>query len=356
MSVGIRALAVAFPELVRENSYWREHHADAVATAEGRALARLFSMKAASEDPFDIEMAPYAGDPFRGTVERRVLAPGEGSLDLEQRAAGAALAAAGVEPDAMLVASFMPDSLGAGNAAYLSRRLGLRIPAWNLESACAGAVVGIKTAAALVRAGEYERILVVVSTCYSRALEPADSLSWFMADGAGAVLVGRSPDGDGLLGSHVISTQETCDAFRFELARDAQGAPCIRMRGGSEHAGRLMRERSAEQLRACVDGALARAGVALGDIAFFVFNTPVAWFARFCARVLGVDPARTISTYERYGNVGAALTTANLYHAASEGRIRRGDLVLVYAVGSVSTAGALVLRWGDVALGPAPDR
>jgi 3-oxoacyl-[acyl-carrier-protein] synthase-3 len=122
------------------------------------------------------------------------------------------------------------------------------------------------------------------------------------------------------------------------------------MRAGDPNAGRVMRDSAADQLRTCVHGVLARAGAKLDDVSFFIFNTPVAWFARFCARTLGIDPERTISVYPSYGNMGAALTTANLYHAAHAGKIRRGDLVLVYAIGSTSTAGATLMRWGDVAL------
>jgi 3-oxoacyl-[acyl-carrier-protein] synthase-3 len=357
-SAGIRALAVSFPDVVRTNDYWRTRYPEAVADAQQRTLARLFSAKsaAAPTDAFDIEMAPYLSDPFRGTVERRALAPGETSLDIERRAAEGAIAAAGMsaaDVGAVMVASMIPDTIGLGNAAHLTKKMGLSVPAWNVESACCGFVVATQTAAALVRAGEYESVLVIVSSANSRLLDDVDSLSWFMADGAGAALIGEVAPGEGFLGTKVIGTQETCNAFVFEAVAE-EGGSRVRLRGGDESAGRLMRERSEPQLHTCVDGALRAANVTLDDIQFFVFNTPVAWFARFCARALGIDPERTINMYPSYGNMGPALTTANLYHAAQARRIRKGDLVLVYAVGSVSTAGATVMRWGDVALGPLP--
>ena len=98
--VGIRALAIAFPDLVRENEYWRRTVPEAVADAEKKTLARLFSAGGAQAltHAFDIEMAPYLADPFRGTVERRVLRSGEGSLGIELRAARDALSAAGTAP------------------------------------------------------------------------------------------------------------------------------------------------------------------------------------------------------------------------------------------------------------------
>jgi 3-oxoacyl-[acyl-carrier-protein] synthase-3 len=358
-SVGIRSLAVSFPDVVRTNDYWRTRCPDAVADAQQRTLARLFSAKssAAPTDPFDIEMAPYLSDPFRGTVERRALGPGETSLHIERRAAEGALAAAGVSASdvgAVMVASMIPDTLGVGNAAHLTRQMGMSVPAWNVESACATFMVALQTAGALIRCGEYESVLVVVSSSYTQLTDDADSLSWFLADGAGAALIGEVAPGEGVLGTKIIGTQETCNAFVWEPIPDGKGGVRVRMRAGEESAGRVMRERTEAQLRASVDGALAAAGLTLNDIQFFVFNTPVAWFSRFCARALGIDPERTLSMYPSYGNIGVALTTANLYHAAEAGKIRKGDLVLVFAIGSASTAGATVMRWGDVALGPPP--
>jgi 3-oxoacyl-[acyl-carrier-protein] synthase-3 len=358
-SVGIRSLAVSFPNVVRTNEYWRSRYPEAVAGAQEKSLARLFSAKEAGAptDAFDVEMGPYTSDPFRGTVERRALAPGENSLHIERRAAEGALAAANMAPgevEAVMVASIIPNTLGTGNAAHLTRQMGMTVPAWNVESGCCGFMVAMQTATALVRAGEYENVLVAASSSYSHLVDDTDSLSWFLADGAGAALIGEVPEGEGVLGSKFIGTQETCNAFVFEPVPDGKGGARVRMRAGEESAGRMMRERSEPQLRLCVDGALRAAGVTLDDIKFFVVNTPTAWFARFCARALGVDPERTISMYPTYGNMGVALTTANLYHAAAAGKMRRGDLVLVYAVGSISTAGATVMRWGDVALGPMP--
>lgn len=355
---GIQSLAVRFPAGVRTNDYFRERYPAAVAMAEDKTLSRMFSPPdtTSSNYAFDIEMKPYLTDPFRGTVERRVLGPGESARDLELQAAKDALAAAKLQPgdvDALIAASFIPDTLGAGNAAYLCRDLGVKGPGWNLESACSGSVVALQNAAALVRAGEYRRVLVVTSCTYTRMNDEADSLSWFMGDGAGAFVVGSMPDGEGVLGSKIVSTQETCGCFYLELSKDARGEACIRMRAG-ESAGRVMRDTAAPQLIECCRGAIAAAGLSIEDIAFFVFNTPLAWFASFAARALEIEPERTISMYPSYGNMGPMLVPANLFHAAHSRRIRKGDLVLVYSVGTVSTAGAIVMRWGDVPLGPPP--
>ncbi|AKT42218.1 3-oxoacyl-ACP synthase III family protein [Chondromyces crocatus] len=355
---GLKSLAICSPSTLRTPDYWRKHHAQAVAEAESKSLGRLFAGGSApSTDPFQIEMQPYLSTPFRGTVECRVLGPEETPLSLELQAARGALAAAQLSPgdlDAIIVASFVPDRLFPGNAVFLARELGAAAPAWNLESTCTGAIVGLQSASALIQAGAYRNVLLVSSCSYSRMLELSDSLSWFMGDGAGALVLGEVPEPYGVLGTKLVNTQSTCGAFGTGVKLDEDGRAVFRMWSGDEEAARRMRDDAASQLEASVAGVTAATGVALEDIDFFVFNTPTAWFASFCARVLGISSERTISVYPRYGNIGAALMMANLFHAAHEKKIAAGDLVLLYGVGSVSTAGATLVRWGDVALGPLP--
>ena len=107
-------------------------------------------------------------------------------------------------------------------------------------------------------------------------------------------------------------------------------------------------------MRVCCQGAAEAAGVALRDIDFFIFHTPVPWFAPFAARALEVDPSRTICTNRWFSNVGPALMPANLHYAARQRKIKHGDLVLLQSIGSASSAGAVVMRWNAPPLGPAP--
>jgi 3-oxoacyl-[acyl-carrier-protein] synthase III len=355
--VGIRAMSVAFPDEVRDNSYWRVHHPELLAAAEQATLSRIWSADASNAESaeFDDEMRPYLADPFRGTVERRILAAGEGALVLERKAARDALAAAGVAPgdvDALIVGSFLPDQIGTGNAAFLARDLGLRGAAWNIESACATAMPALVSACALVRDGTFRNALVVVSCTYSRVTDPTDSLSWFMGDGAGAWLVGPVASGQGLLGAHLVHSGETCGTAWYEPVPATPGRFAAMYSGAG--AGRTFRDTGKATLVTCCRGAVERAGVSLHDIALFAFATPTAWYARFGARCLGIDPERTIDMYRYFGNIGAALPMTNLYYAAAQGRMRADDLVLVYCVGSVSSAGAVVMRWANVALAAPP--
>jgi 3-oxoacyl-[acyl-carrier-protein] synthase-3 len=353
---GVLSVAVAFPPLLRLNRYWEERHPTMVSGAREKGLARFWSAPSGSDDPFTVAMVPFMKDPFRGAIARRFLAPGQTALDLECEAATQALAAAGLEArdiDLALVGSFLPDQIGVGNAAFLARRLGLVGNAWNIESACTTGMVGLEIASSYVRSGLAKRVLVVVSCTYSRALDETDSMIWSVGDGAAAYVVGEVPRTEGILATHGLHTAETCGAMFYDLEPDALGVIGPRMKAG-ESGSRALRDTVEVYLLECTEGVLDKAGLRLNDIDFFVTTTPVAWFSRFAAAVLGFEQSRTIDTHALYANTGPVLVPTNLHAAASAGRIHKGDLVLVYQMGSVSSRMAAIMRWGDVRLGPLP--
>ena len=355
--VGIRSLAVNFPSILRTNDYYREKYPELVAQSEQRSLAKLFSLAGSTpSNEFDLEMMPYLSDPFRGTVQRRILAPGESSLMLEERAARDALDAAKLTPndvDLMIVASIWPEQIGFGNAAFLAQKLGLQGAAWNLDGACGVTPVALQTACALVRTGEYRNVLVVISCTYSRFVDEDDTISWFLSDGAGAFVVDSLENNQGILSTKTVHTSVLNDIVCLNITEDKQGNPQIRMQI-SKQAKKIFSETAAGLLRTCCQGAAAAAGVTMDQIDFFLFNTSTAWFARFATRILSIDPERTLNLYPQYANIGPVLTIANLYHAAQLGKIRENDLVLVYGFGAAGVASANVMRWGNVALGPDP--
>ncbi|MCC5608952.1 3-oxoacyl-ACP synthase [Nostoc sp. CHAB 5834] len=358
-SIGIRSLAVSFGSIIRTNEYWLKKFPQLI-PQERLRKPRLSQSTTASKDIVDIwsqAVAPYLSDPFRGNVERRVVDNNESSLTLEYRAAKDALNAAQMSPhevDLMIVASLFPEQVGHGNAAYLAQQLELRCPAWNLESTCSSALVALQNAHALIQTGTYRNALVVVSHIGSKTVDEEDTLSVSMGDGAGAFVVDVLKANQGILGSKIVNTAATCGAYVHELVTNTQGQPRIRTRTGENVS--TLAETSVNFVRTCCEGAVAAAGVTLAEIDFFAFNTPTAWYANVCIQALGINPERTINLYPRYANIGSVLAIANLYHAAQASKIRENDLILVYTKGAAATAAAVVMRWGDVALGlvPAP--
>jgi 3-oxoacyl-[acyl-carrier-protein] synthase-3 len=353
-SVGMRSLAIAHPNEVRTNDFFRRRHPELLERITMRAQEQLWERTTQPRNLMEEVMQPYLEDPFRGAVERRVLAEGESVLQLETLAARRALAAGRIgvdEIDLIIVASFLPDQVGVGNAPHVARELGAQCAAWNLESACSSSVVGFQTACNLARGGDYRNVLVVVSCSYTRYALEADPISWFLGDGAGAFVVGPVEDGLGYLGGYSMHSADTCGTWSHELELDDAGKPRITMRA-SPKTGAVMAATATTHVQKVCSSAAAAAGVALKDIGLFVFHTAVPWFTAFAARLLDVDPKKTICTNRLYGNTGAALMPANLLHAAHEGRVQRGELVMVQSVGAASSAGAAVMRWNEPGLGP----
>jgi 3-oxoacyl-[acyl-carrier-protein] synthase-3 len=351
MTGNITTLGVAFPRHIRTNAWWEDNQPELVAHARDATLAKVWA-GFGELSAYDRAIAPYLADPFRGTVERRVMSPDMSAQQLELAAARTALEAGGLDVgdiDLVLINALRPDSHVVGDAAFLAKQLGLRAPAINFETACSSALVGFHLASDLVSMGRYRRILVVTCCTYTRDVDLEDSFSWFLGDGAAAFVVEPASDASGLLGAHTIPTIETCGAFAYHLEL-AEGQPALRIRPDKHIAGQSIRDMSESYLRRCVDGALSEANLSLSDVDFLICNTPTAWYAQFCASVLGFE-GRTIDGYPSFANCGPVLWPNNLHTALREGRVRPGDVVLGFSIGSVSTASSVVFRVGDVALG-----
>jgi 3-oxoacyl-[acyl-carrier-protein] synthase III len=347
------SLAVRFPDRIVGNDELRRKYPNVVRSAEERSLARVWRPSTDKASRFDSAMAKYTGDPFLGCAERRWLAPGESSLDIEEPAARSALAAAGLahsDVDLLICSSFFADQYDVGNATFLAKRLGIGAPAWNLESACSSSLVAFETAASLVGSGCHRNALVVTSCNYSRAVPENDTLAWGNGDGAAAFVVAPVEEPAGLVAFHSISTNITCGAVYAGLECVGEGSHRLRMRT-SERGGQVLRETAEPFLDACVEGALRKADLHRDEVDLFVCNTPTAWYSAFCADVLGLPESKTVNAHPYYANVGPVLTMANLFHAARDGRVHEGETVLLYAVGSVSTATAAIVRFPKLRLG-----
>ncbi len=355
LNAGIVAVAVELPSRTITNAYLRETYPDVCREQEAHALAKLWRPHPDEHNSklFDDASAVYLNDPFKGCVERHWLEASDGAVDLEERAARRALAAAHMSPadvDLCICCSFFPDQCDVGNGAFLAKRLGMSAPAWNFESACAGSASAMQQAIALVAGGLYRRVLVVVSCTYSRVSPEGDTLAWMNGDGAAAFVVASQAQACGLIAVDGRNTHETCGSIWSTFETDSNGKPAIRLHTGP-NAGKLLRQGAETTMRTCVDGALRKADRAISDIDFFLVNTPVAWFSAFAQATLGFPAHKTANVHPRVANVGPVLMPANLELALTDGRLQKGMQVLCYAFGSVASATASVLVWGDTSVG-----
>lgn len=347
----ILSISSYLPAQVRRNEWFCERAPNVFEAAQKHALAQVF--EPSGNDPatrlFDTCAAPYMNDPFRGTVERRALGDGETVRSIERDALLRALNAAALsvdDIDLLICVSFRPEEVSPGNAAYIANELGSRAAVMNIEATCSGTFMALQTAMALIESGAYNTVAVATSCTYSRDLDLQDSLAWFLGDAAGAIILAATDSSEGVMGSHVISTTHTCGAFRFHPC----GTDSYAVGVGDFNGGPMMRSMAVNDLQLSTDKVLAKAGLQRDALDFLVINTPLAWMAELGTRALGLSREQTVCSYRQIANVGPALTSFNLWKAASEGRLKPGDLVLLHGFGTVSNSGAMLIRWGDTAV------
>lgn len=363
MNAGIRSIAVGFPKTVRTNEWFKQNHRDVFEKVEASTLSKVFAADngTASMKNFDDAMTKYLSDPFKGTKERRAMDPNAGpeaQIELERDVALEALAKAKLaveDIDLIIVAAFPTAHPGVGDGVYLAKALGTKRPAYNIETACSGGVASLQLASAMCSSGQARNVLVVVSCIYSRASDFSDTLTWFLGDGVGAYVVSSDvEEGEGFMSFHSMNTSESCGAFEYKLEVQEGLAKTV-IRAGHE-AGRALRDITPRCIQDACTQAAKKAGVSLDEVDFFITNTPMAWFTDLFASTLQIPGAKTMTTYERFANMGPALNPVNLHAALVSGRIKPGDTVMLFSIGSVSTAAAAVLRVGQVAVGNVVER
>jgi 3-oxoacyl-[acyl-carrier-protein] synthase-3 len=287
-----------------------------------------------------------------GIRERRIAAPGETASTLGTAAAADAIKSAGLSPtdiDLLVVATASPDTLMPHTGAYIGEALGLHCGSFDVGAACAGFVYEFVVGASLVNAG-YEHVLIVGAETMSRVTDPEDRGTVILfGDGAAAAVLARSHDEPNLLG--------------WDLGCDGSGASLIEIPAGGTRApitaetladrGQYMKMQGQEvfrrAVRAIVDSStltMERAGVSVGDVAWFVPHQANLRIIEAAAKRLGFGPDRTVTNIERYGNTSAASIPLALFEAVDDGRVHDGDLVLCAGVGAGLAWGSTLIRWG----------
>ena len=355
--VGISAIAVNFPENVRTNDYWKSNYPEFIAQLEQKSqTVRLFDNDERENYNWAQAVKPYREDIFRGTCERRILGESETSFNLELGAIEKVLQAAKLEindVDLLISCAMFPENLAIGNATYLARDLGFRGAAWNLNANCGGSLLALDNAAALISCKKFKRVLVSLSCNYSRHIEYTNSFSFTVGDGAAAFIVEEVEKGQGLVHSYATNTYDTCDVVYPRLALDRNGKVRAFITINKD-AVKDVTSLLIKYLQQCSQQVLLESQIAASDIDFFIFYPPAAGYVDFCAKELNVPQEKTIDIFPMYANISVVSAIVALHHAAALGKIKKNDLVMVYSHGFSGSSAASIMRWGDVALGPAP--
>ena len=295
--------------------------------------------------------------PSGQTALRHSLPAGESGLDLDLDAARQVLDAAGVEPseiDLVLCASFpaLPEPC-IGNATPIAWELGMeKAAAWNVESACAGGLVALRTACMEVMMGEYDTVLLVVGCPYSHTVEPDHPARDVIGDGAFAAIVGPTAPGQDFLGSVIRNSGPTCPLVSWSV--DLAVPSGIRLAVSGKTAGQL-ENWALKQIPELSEQLFERAGLRPADVDHWVSNAPTPSFVDRALATLGADPTQGVNTNRLVGNVGPTLIGTSLFYSALLRDFKAGDLVMCLSVGSEASLALSLMRWpADVALGDAP--
>ncbi len=220
-------------------------------------------------------------------------------------------------------------------APLLATRVGTNaVAAFDVGAACSGFLVGLATATAYVEAGRARQVLLVAADLLSRQTDPSDrKTAALFGDGAAAVLLSAS--------AHATpwTIELGSDGSAAELIATDRRSGLIRMNGHDTfiHAVNRM-----EQVTRSV---CAKSGIAAEEVDLFVFHQANGRITRSLTERLGVDSDRVIDCIAELGNTSAASVPLALEHARSQGRLARGDKVLLCAIGSGLIWGAALIEW-----------
>ena len=289
-----------------------------------------------------------------GIRERHIVDPGVATSDLAVAAAKRALAERGLGPsdiEAILVATVTPDMFFPSTACLVQHKLGAD-GAWgfDLSAACSAFLYALQTGAQFVATGAHKRVLVIGADVMSSILDYSDrSTCILFGDGAGAVILEASEDDSlGLIdflhevdgsggcslfmpggGSLHPSTHETVDQKMHYVHQDGQAV--------FKYAVRKMAE--------LCEKMLLRNGIKGTDIAAFIPHQANKRIIAATADRLSLRPESVIVNIDRYGNTTAGTIPLAMETARQDGKLKKGDLVLLASVGAGFTAGAALLRW-----------
>jgi len=289
-----------------------------------------------------------------GIRERHIVDPGVATSDLAKEASLAALAQAGLAPEAVefiVVGTTTPDTIFPSTACLLQHKIGAS-HAWgfDLGAACSGFTYALTAAAQAVAAGAHDVALAVGADVMSSIVDYTDRATCVLfGDGAGAVVLTPSEDPDvGILdfvhevdgsggaalcmpagGSKLPASHETVDQRLHYIRQDGQAVFKFAVRKTEEICRRL----------------LEKNGLTGRDVDLFVSHQANRRIIESAAHRLGMTDKQVIINMERFGNTTAATIPLALADAIAEGRLKKGDLVVLTSVGAGFTVGAVLVRW-----------
>ncbi len=289
-----------------------------------------------------------------GIKERHIVEPGMATSHMAVEAARLCLAERGLDPaevEVIIVGTVTPDMLFPATACLVQDRLGAK-GAWgfDLSAACSGFVYSLQMGCKLVESGAQKKVLVIGSDTMSSIIDYTDRATCVLfGDGAGAVLI--EPAGDGELG--MID-------FHHEI--DGSGACALYMPGGGSlnppshetidrkmhyvhQDGQAVYKFAVRKMVEATETVLSRNGITGADLGCFISHQANRRIITATADRLGLPEDKVVINIDRFGNTTCATIPLAMDTARQQGRLKKGDLVLIASVGAGFTVGATLIRW-----------
>ncbi|HEX8240704.1 MAG TPA: beta-ketoacyl-ACP synthase III [Allosphingosinicella sp.] len=281
-----------------------------------------------------------------GIHARHIAADGETTATLATEAAGKALAAAGVPASSVgliVLATATPDQTFPASATRVQTALGIDdCIAFDVAAVCTGFLYALSVADNMLKGGMAEYALVIGSETFSRILDWEDRTTCVLfGDGAGAILL-RSVDAQD---KGVLATKLHADGRHNDLLFVDGGASTTGTIGKLRMKGKEVFRHAVVNLAAVLNETLDAAGHSADEVDWVVPHQANKRILDATAKKLGLDPARIVITVDQHANTSAASVPLALDTAVRDGRIKRGDLIVLEAMGGGFTWGAAVVRY-----------
>jgi len=285
-----------------------------------------------------------------GIRQRHIAGEGESTASLGESAARAALDAAGLtaqDIDLIVLATSTPNNTFPATAVEIQNRLGMHHGfAFDMQAVCSGFVYAVTTADAYIRGGLARRALVIGAETFSRILDWSDrSTCVLFGDGAGALVLEAS-DGNGTTGDRgVLAASLRSDGVHKDKLYVDGGPSTTGTVGYLRMEGREVFKHAVGMITDVIEATFSEAGITADDLDWFVPHQANKRIIDASAKKLGIADAKVVVTVDLHGNTSAASVPLALAVAVADGRIRKGQLVMLEAMGGGFTWGAVLIRW-----------
>jgi len=285
-----------------------------------------------------------------GIERRHIAADGEKTSDLALHASTAALAAAGMRADDLdmiVLATATPDETFPATATMVQAKLGMTQGfAFDVQAVCSGFVYAMAVADNFLRVGQARTALVIGAETFSRILDWSDRGTCVLfGDGAGAVVLKSEPGNGNVDDRGILSTRLHSDGRKHDMLYVDGGPSSTQTTGHLRMLGKEVFRHAVTNLSSVVQEILEEAGLEAGDIDWLVPHQANKRILDSTAKKLKLSPDRVVITVQDHANTSAASVPLALDQATTDGRIKRGDLVLMEAMGGGFTWGACLARW-----------